>query len=359
MLQNFHVFSLDVWKISKLTSGLSRVKPFTPSDTNSMKVLLTTTSFQDTPGPHHEILKEAGLQLVCERGPLPESRMLELVGEVDAILCGDDEITEAVVDRALPKLKVISKYGIGLDKIKVEYVTEKGIPLTFCPGVNHTTVAEHSFTLMLALFRKLVQEANHVASGEWIRLTGNEIFGKTIAIIGLGRIGKEMVIRANAFGMNPVGFDLYWDEEFAQSNQVEQCKSIEEAIQQADIISLHVNLSPQTRDLINRDSISKMKKGVVILNCARGEIVNVSDLVEALNSGKVGGYGADVLDVEPPPCDHPLLQAPNTVITPHIGSRTYESVQRQAGMAAQNLVLALRGEKPLAQANDAPVFASM
>lgn len=320
-----------------------------------MKVLLTTTSFQDTPGPHHEILRQAGFELICERGPLPESRMLELVGEIDAILCGDDEISEAVVDRALPKLKVISKYGIGLDKIKVDYVTEKGIPLTFCPGVNHTTVAEHSFALMLALFRKLVEEANYVASGNWTRLTGNEIMGKTLAVIGLGRIGKEMVIRANAFGMKPVAFDLFWDEEFAKSNQVEKAESIEEAIQLADIVSLHVNLSPQTRNLINRESISKMKRGVVILNCARGEIVNVEDMVEALNSGRIGGYGADVLDLEPPPPDHPLLNAPNTVITPHIGSRTFESVQRQAGMAAQNLVLALRGEKPLAQANNAPL----
>ena len=324
-----------------------------------MKVLLTTTSFQDTPGTHHDILREAGFEVVPERGPLPESRMLELVGEIDAFLCGDDEITEKVVDHALPKLKVISKYGIGLDKITVDYVTEKGIPLTYCPGVNHTTVAEHVFGLMLALFRKIVVEANHVESGKWIRLTGNEIMGKTIAIIGLGRIGKEMVVRANAFGMKPVAFDLYWDEQFALANQVEKCPSIDHALAVADVISLHVNLSSQTRDLINRESISKMKKGVVILNCARGEIVNATDLIDALHSGQVGGYGADVLDLEPPPSDYPLLRAPNTVITPHIGSRTYESVRRQAGMAAKNLVLAMRGEKPLAQANNVKLTAHM
>ena len=115
-----------------------------------MKVLLTTTSFQDTPGPHHDKLSEAGFELLCERGPLTEARMLELVGDVDAFICGDDEITKAVVDRALPRLKVISKYGIGLDKIDVGYVTEKKIPLTFCPGANHTTVAEHTFALLLA-----------------------------------------------------------------------------------------------------------------------------------------------------------------------------------------------------------------
>ena len=128
---------------------------------------------------------------------------------------------------------------------------------------------------------------------------------------------------------------------------------------QADVLSLHVNLSDQTRDLINQHSISQMKKGVVILNCARGEIVNTSDMLDALNSGDVGGYGTDVLDVEPPPADHPLITAPNTVITPHIGSRTYESVERQATMAAKNLILALKGEKPLAQANEAPLTQHM
>jgi D-3-phosphoglycerate dehydrogenase len=121
------------------------------------------------------------------------------------------------------------------------------------------------------------------------------------------------------------------------------------------VVSLHVNLTDETRDLICREKIAQMKDGVIILNCARGEIVNTEDLADALNEGTVGGYGADVLDIEPPPADHPLLRAKNTIITPHIGSRTYESVQRQAGMAADNLILALQGEKPRAQANDVPL----
>ena len=322
-----------------------------------MKILLTTTSFQDTPGAHHQILEDAGFEIIRERGPLTEKRMLELVGEVDAFLCGDDEITSKVIDHALPQLKVVSKYGIGLDKIDVEYLTAKGIPLTFCPGVNHTTVAEHTFALMLALFRKLIKEANHVANGEWVRITGNEIMGKTLSVIGLGRIGKEVAIRANAFGMKVIGFDLYWDDDFARSHKVERAQSIDEALNAGDIVSLHVNLSDETRALINKDRISKMKDGVVILNCARGEIIHTHDVINALHSGEIGGYGTDVLDIEPPPSDHPMLRAPNTVITPHIGSRTFESVERQATMAAKNLVLALQGEVPLAQANDAPLTA--
>ena len=322
-----------------------------------MKILLTTTSFQDTPGPHHQILEDAGFEIIRERGPLPEKRMLDLVGDIDAFLCGDDEITSKVIDRALPRLKVVSKYGIGLDKIDVEYLTDKGVPLTFCPGVNHTTVSEHTFALMLALFRKLVKEANHVAKGEWVRVTGNEIMGKTLSIIGLGRIGKEVAIRANAFGMKVIGYDLYWDEDFARGNQIIRAKSIDEALEQGDVVSLHVNLSDETRELINRERLSKMKDGVVILNCARGEIIHTQDVIDALHAGKIGGHGTDVHDVEPPPPDHPMLNAPNTVITPHIGSRTFESVERQATMAARNLVLALRGETPLAQANDAPLTA--
>ena len=322
-----------------------------------MKVLLTTTSFQDTPGGHHDLLKDAGFELVCQRGPLSQSRMLELVGDIDALLCGDDEITADVIDKALPRLKVVSKYGVGLDKIDTEHLANRKIPLTFCPGVNHTTVAEHTFALMLGLFRHLVIEANHVSSGDWVRLTGNEIMGKSLAIVGLGRIGKEVAIRARAFGMEVIGFDLYWDNEFAEKYQIKRCGSAEEAMKQADVISLHVNLSDETRNLVNEQSISEMRKGVVILNCARGEIVHTSDMVKALNSGLVGGYGTDVLDVEPPPSNHPLLRAPNTLITPHIGSRTYESVERQATMAAQNLILAMQGKKPLAQANEAPLTA--
>ena len=321
-----------------------------------MKILLTTTSFQDTPGPHHQILEDAGFEIIRERGPLPEKRMLDLVGDIDAFLCGDDEITSKVIDRALPRLKVVSKYGIGLDKIDMEYLTDKGVPLTFCPGVNHTTVSEHTFALMLALFRKLVKEANHVAKGEWVRVTGNEIMGKTLSIIGLGRIGKEVAIRANAFGMKVIGYDLYWDEDFARGNQIIRAKSIDEALEQGDVVSLHETCpmrpeSSSTGNAFEDEGWSRHSE------LRRGEIIHTQDAIDALHAGKIGGYGTDALDVEPPPPDHPMLNAPNTVITPHIGSRTFESVERQATMAARNLVLALRGETPLAQANDAPLTA--
>jgi len=319
------------------------------------KILLTTTSYQDTPGPHHELLDSIGAEVHRERGPLSEEKMLELAGDFDAFLCGDDMITQAVIDKSLPRLKIISKYGIGVDKIDVKYATEKDIPLLFCPGVNHTTVAEHNFALMLSLSRKFVEEVNYVREGSWTRLTGNELMGKKIGIVGLGRIGKEVATRARAFAMPVMGFDLYWPEDFAKANEVEKAETLEEIFTTCDIVSLHTNLNPETENMINAASIATMKKGVMILNCARGELVNTADMVAALESGQVGGYGTDVLDQEPPPADHPLLKAPNCVITPHIGSRTYESVERQAMMATQNLLNCMKGEKPLAQVNDAPI----
>ena len=315
------------------------------------RILLTTTSFQDIPGPHHQQLKDAGYELVIARGPLPEAEMLNRVGDVDAILCGDDEITKAVIQKALPRLKVISKYGIGVDKIDVAAATQMNIPLGFCPGVNHTTVAEHCFLLILALAKNLVEEVNYTRAGNWKRLSGHEIMGKTLGVIGLGRIGKEMIVRANAFGMQTTAYDVYWDEEFAKKHNVTRAASIAEIMSSADIISLHTNLSNSTRNMINKTTIATMKKTSVLINAARGELVNAVDMAEALESGQIAGYGTDVLDIEPPPKDHPLLTAKNCIITPHIGSRTYESVQRQAGMATTNLINMLNGKKPLAQVN--------
>ena len=309
-----------------------------------MKVLLTTCSYQDTPGPHHELMESQGWEITRERGPLTEQRMLELAGDFDAFLCGDDAITRAVLEKSLPRLKVISKYGIGLDKIDVPATKEFEIPVLFTPGVNHMTVAEHSFGLLIGLTKHIVTTAAAARNGEWLRLTGHEIYEKTMGIIGLGRIGKEVAVRARAFDMKVIAFDPYWDGEFAAKHDITRCATMDEVLTQADVVSLHCNLTDETRGMINTDKIAEMRDGVVILNCARGEIVETADMVTALNSGKLGGYGTDVLDVEPPPADHPLLSAKNCIVTPHIGSRTYESVPRQAMKSLNNLINALSGE---------------
>ena len=156
------------------------------------RILLTTTSYQDTPGPHHALLESQGFEIVRARGPLPESDMLELVGDFDAFLCGDDAITKTVLQKSAPRLKVISKYGIGLDKIAVDYATTQKLPVLNTPGVNHTTVAEHTFGLLLGLTKKIQENAVDVKNGKWVagwkKPVGHEILGSTMGIIGLGGI---------------------------------------------------------------------------------------------------------------------------------------------------------------------------
>jgi phosphoglycerate dehydrogenase-like enzyme len=313
------------------------------------RILLTTTSFQDTPGIHHEMLAAAGFEIIRERGPLPESRMLELAGQFDAYLCGDDAMTRAVMQKSLPRLKVISKYGIGLDKIDLAAAKDLALPVLFTPGVNHTTVAEHTFALLLATVRNLVVEANHVAAGRWTRITGNEVCGKTLALVGLGRIAKEVAVRARAFGLRIVVFANHWDEDFARWHGLERAETLDDALRVADFVSLHTKLTAETKGLLDARRLALLPKGAVIVNTGRGELIDLDALVAAIKSGHIR-YAADVLDQEPPPADHPLLGLPGTVLTPHIGSRTHESVQRQASCAVENLTRFLAGKTPIARA---------
>src|SRR5215207_893311 len=322
-----------------------------------MRILLTTTSYQDTPGKHHDILAASAFDVARARGPLSEQQMLDLVQKgdgIDGFLNGDDLITQKVIDAALAssrKLKVIAKYGIGLDSIDVKYATSKKIPVLFTPGVNHTTVAEHTFGLMIALAKHFWPHVKSVKGGGWKRMTGTELFGKTIAVLGMGRIGKEVAKRARAFDMNVKGYDLYWDEQFAKACTVDRCTTAEDALKDADIISLHMNLDENNRGFITKTRIAAMKKGAVIINTARGGLVNEADVADACRSGQLGGYGADVLDHEPPKPGHPFNEIDNILITPHVGSRTFESVERQAMRATLNIVNFLNGEQDYIQAN--------
>ncbi|MDB4734824.1 phosphoglycerate dehydrogenase [Akkermansiaceae bacterium] len=321
----------------------------------SKRVLLTTTSFQDTPGTHQDLLNSQDWEIIRARGPLSEAEMLDLSGDFDAFLCGDDAITSSVIDKSLPRLQTISKYGIGLDKIDVEYATEKKIPVLYTPGVNHTTVAEHTFGLLLGITKDIQSNAVAVQNGEWVagwkKPVGNEIMGKTIGILGLGRIGKEVAIRAKAFGMEIIAFDPYFDEAFGEEYGVKKCADMDEVLHNSDVVSLHCFLTKETEDMINVAKIAEMRDGVIVLNCARGELVNTNDIAGALKSGKVGGYGADVLDAEPPAPDHILIGAPNCIITSHIGSRTHESVQRQANRCLHNAINFFAGENDVLCAN--------
>lgn len=316
----------------------------------TLSILLTTTSYQDTPGPHHQRLAGLGANIQTARGPLNEQQMLELAGSFDAFLCGDDAITERVLEKSSPRLTVISKYGIGVDKIDLASCRKFGVTVTYCPGVNHTTVAEHVFLLMLASLRKLTEHAAIVRQGKWIRQAGHELKDKTLGVVGLGRIGQEVVKRATAFEMSSVGFGAsYWPNEFAEKCQVRRADSLKMLLTQADIITLNTKLTPQSRHMINASSIEWLKPNAIIVNCGRGELIHSQDVRSALDSGRLAAYATDVLDQEPPNQDHCLLDAPNCIVTPHIASRTYESVARQAMMATENLIRVLKGQPALAE----------
>jgi D-3-phosphoglycerate dehydrogenase / 2-oxoglutarate reductase len=318
-----------------------------------MRVLLTTTSFQDTPGEHHKLLDGSGFEIVKARGPLSEKQMLDLIGKggFDGLLNGDDQITAKVIDAALPRLKVIAKYGIGLDSIDVPYATQKRIPVLFTPGVNHTTVAEHAIGLIISVAKSFGFHFQTVKKGQWKRQTGYELFGKTLGVLGVGRIGKEIVKRANAFGMNCIGYDIYRDEAFAKEQSLKYFDTIEDVLRESDVVTLHMNLSKETEGQINRHTLELMKDKAILINTARGGLVVEADVAEACKSGKLLGYATDVLNHEPIQTPHIFQELDNIIVTPHIGSRTYESVQRQGLRAAQNLVSFLKGQSDYIQAN--------
>jgi len=323
----------------------------------STRILLTTTSFQDTPGKHHDVLNDSGFEIVRARGPLSEAQVLDLIkaggdqGGFDGLLNGDDQITAKVIDAALPRLKVIAKYGIGLDSIDVKHATSKKIPVLFTPGVNHTTVAEHCFGLMIAVAKHFWFHMRVVKAGQWKRQTGSELYGKTLGVIGVGRIGKEVVKRGNAFGMTCVGVDTYWDDEFAAEHNLQRLATREDLLKRADVVSLHTNLTPETRGFINKETIPLMKDGAILINTGRGELIVEQDVADACKSGKLTGYGTDVLTAEPIKAPHVFQEIDNIIVTPHVASRTFESVERQGLRAADNLVNFLRGDKDYIQAN--------
>ena len=310
-----------------------------------MKILLTTCSYQDTPGPHHELMESQGWVIVKERGPLSEARMLELAEQqFDAFLCGDDAITRAVLEKCAPNLKVISKYGIGLDKIDLPATKEMKIPVLFTPGVNHDTVAEHTMLLLLAITKNLVPSVNATKAGKWTRLTGYELLNKRIGLIGLGRIGQEVAKRAHAFGMEVHGFGNYWPDDIAEQYRITRHHDLNGLFEASEIISPHTKLTPDSHHCVNSARLNLMPDNSWLINTGRGELIKQDDVIAALDSGKLAGYATDVLDEEPPAADHPLLQHEKVIVTPHVGSRTYESVPRQAMKSLTNLINALSGE---------------
>ncbi len=311
---------------------------------NTARILLTTCSYQDTPGPHHELMESQGWEIVRERGPLGEARLLELAGEFDAFLCGDDDITRAVIEKSLPRLKAISKYGTDLDQIDLPATQELKLPVLLPSGVNPTSVAEHTFLLLLSLARKFPYLIDGTRIGRWDRKTGRELAAKRLGLIGLGRIGQEIARRASAFGMEVHAFGNDWQQDIADEFKITRHDSLDSIFAAVDIISLHTKLNADTPHGINAEHLALMPDGSWVINTGCGELIDQAAIIAALDSGKLAGYAADVLDQEPPPRDHPLLHHPKATITPHIASRTVESESLQAMNSLTNLINALQGD---------------
>ena len=307
-----------------------------------MKVLLTSTSFQDTPGAHQKLLADQGWDVDTLRGPLGQEILKPIIGNYDAVICGDDEYTEEVLKiGSAGNLKFISKYGVGLDKIDLKAAEKLGIPVTNCPGVNQVSVAEHVLALLLTFEKNIHLQYQTTKQGSWKRLIGHEIQGKTIGIIGLGAIGKVLATKACALGLKVLGFDLYKDETFLAKNpEVEFAKSTDEIFENSDVISLHLPHTSATERMINTEVIEKkFKRAPILINTSRGMLIDTDDIIEALNAGKIRAYLTDVLAHEPMLENEKLKGVDNVIITPHVGSRTYQSVVRQGTMAVENLVM--------------------
>lgn len=308
---------------------------------NHLKVLVTTTSFQDTPGKHHDLLADQDWDVSYLRGPVEERALLPIIHKYDGVICGDDEYTRDVLKSGKEgKLKALSKYGVGLDRIDLEAAKEFGIRVTNVPGINQISVSEHVLALLFTFSKNIHLQHNSVQAGSWKRRIGFEIQGKTMGIIGLGAVGKEVAKKSNALGMNVLAFDIFHDQEFLDKYpEISFTTDIDYIYSKCDVISLHVPHTRETNKLIDKNVIeNKLKKQPIIINTSRGKLVNTKNIIYGVKSGKIRGYLCDVLETEPINNDELLIGVENILITPHVGSRTYENVEKQGIQAIKNLI---------------------
>lgn len=268
--------------------------------------------------------------------PDKESLTRELA-DADAIIVRSATFVDDAMMEKAPKLRVIGRAGVGVDNVDLDAATKRGIVVMNTPGGNAVAVAEHTFALMLGLARFVHRAHSTMIAGKWEKKTlqGTELRGKTLGIVGLGRVGVEVSRRAQAFGMKVIAHDPYVAPALAQQLNVSMLP-LDDLFAQSDYITLHVGLTPQTSGMINAESIKKMKKGVRLVNCARGELLNEADVVDALQSGQIGGAGLDVYHHEPLK-DSPLMTLPNVLLTPHIAGSTNEAQEAVGVQIAQQV----------------------
>jgi D-3-phosphoglycerate dehydrogenase len=278
-------------------------------------------------------------QVVVLPKRLPEAELIPLVADATALVVrSETKVTKKIIEAA-KQLRVVGRAGVGVDNVDIEAATQNGTVVMNTPGGNTVTTAELSFTMLLSLARKVPQAHATMVAGKWDRklFQGVELAGKTLGILGMGRIGTEVAKRAIAFGMRVIAYDPYLTEERAKAIGAEFAASLDDVYLNADFITVHMPVTKETKEMLNAAAFAKMKPGVKIVNCARGEIISETDLIAALESGKVAGAALDVFAVEPLPADHPYRKQPNLILTPHLGAST-EEAQEKCGIEVAEVI---------------------
>jgi D-3-phosphoglycerate dehydrogenase len=308
-----------------------------------MKVLVTPTSFRSkTNTKAIEKLKGFADEIVFNESgkPLTAKDLQEMLKGCDGYIAGLDFIDEVALESA-DDLKVISRYGAGYDRVNMKAANEKGIIVTNTPGSNATAVADLAFGLILSVARRIPMLDASTKSGEWIRSTGMELSGKTLGIMGLGAIGKNVAQRAKGFSMKVLAYDPFMGEEYAKANDIIP-SDLDELISNSDVISLHLPLNDKTKDIISYKEFASMKEKVILINTSRGGLINEEASVEYLKNGKLGGLGLDAFEEEPT-SSYAKFRFDNVVLTPHTGAHTFEATENMANMAVDNLIDVLSG----------------
>lgn len=285
-----------------------------------------------------EILRSAELTVDTKTG-LKGEELQAIISDYDALIVRSaTKATKDIIDKGT-NLKIIGRAGIGVDNVDVTAATEKGIVVMNTPQGNALAAAEHSIALMFAAARKVAYADRTMKEGKWEKksLMGMELYEKTLGVIGIGNIGSIVAEKAVALGMRVIAYDLYISKEFAHGIGVELV-DFDTLLKESDFIAIHVPLVKETRGMFNKDTIAKMKRGVTIINVARGPIVVEKDLLDALNSGQVGCAALDVFDEEPPPKENPLVLSEKTICTPHLGASTKEAQDKVAIDIANQIV---------------------
>src|SRR5947207_10921599 len=285
-----------------------------------------------------ELARDGGLD-VSVQTKLSPAKLIEIIPEVAALIVRSETKVTGEILNAAKELRVVGRAGVGVDNVDVETATRRGVLVLNAPGGNTVSTAEHAFSLLLCVARKIPQADASLRGKKGRRedFEGVELYNKTLGVIGMGRIGSELSRRAIAFGMRVIAYDPYLSAARARSLQVELVDELDDLLASADFISLHTPLTTETRHITDDARLQKTKRGVRIINCARGGLIDETALLRALQDGHVAGAALDVFEIEPLPADSPLCSAPNLVLTPHLGASTAEAQESVGIEIAQSI----------------------